>query len=92
MCERNDTVSVTITREVQVDRCLAETVRTLNTQGVHTTGSCCGHGTVAPTVTIFPKSIARARELGYTVTVPDAGDPIVSLVVPPVAPPPETPT
>lgn len=56
MCERGDTVQVRVpywgpdynkrmTWKYQpIDRCLADTIKTLNRHGIFTVSCCCGHG------------------------------------------------
>jgi hypothetical protein len=52
---------------VPVDACIADEVQALNDAGVHTLGSCCGHGETDrfPHVLIHPDSTELAKALGY---------------------------
>ncbi|MEX2155103.1 MAG: hypothetical protein WD825_17290 [Gemmatimonadaceae bacterium] len=81
MCEWGDTVELAITRRVRVDRCISGAVIRLNAAGVHTTGSCCGHGKSAASVTIYPSCAHRARSLGLVVDVdvPAGGCPRIEI-------------
>lgn len=80
MCKWGTDVEIELRRRVAVDSCIAETIVRLNEQGVHTTGCCCGHGKGPATATIYPHSVGRARELGYTVAFPEGSDPVIQLV------------
>jgi len=83
MCEWGTDREVVIRRRVAVDACIAAEIEWMNDLGVHTTGCCCGHGKGDSWATIYPHSIQRARELGYTVTMREGFDPIVGLGVGP---------
>jgi hypothetical protein len=52
---------------VPVDACIADEVQFLNDVGIHTLGSCCGHGEPDkfPHVLIDPDSTELAQSLGY---------------------------
>lgn len=63
MCR--ETVEITITQRIKVDRCIAEEIKWLNDQGVRTEGCCCGHGRTKANAMITPSSYKRAKELGY---------------------------
>lgn len=47
-CEHGDTVKVWVNangwRQVEVDRCIAPIISALNSNGIPTYTSCCGHG------------------------------------------------
>lgn len=79
MCTWGTDTEIEIRRKVTVDSCIAETILRLNEQGVHTTGCCCGHGKGPATATIYPHSIDRAKELGYTVTLRGDAYPSIDL-------------
>ncbi len=70
MCNWGITRRVTIEQRIVVDSCLARAVIALNHAGVRTTGSCCGHGKGAGSITITSSSIQTAIELGLAVRVP----------------------
>jgi hypothetical protein len=82
MCEWGTDREITIERRVHVDTCIADTIVELNRQGVYTTGCCCGHGNAPASATILPSSQARARELGYEVTLNPGGDPYITWPAP----------
>lgn len=42
---------------VWVDKCLKETIENLNSKGLNTVASCCGHGIVQPVITIEPTKL-----------------------------------
>ena len=44
MCKWGDTVCLDLGKPVAVDRCIAPFVELLNTNGMPTVASCCGHG------------------------------------------------
>lgn len=52
---------------VQVDDCIAEEIVKINSLGVRTVNSCCGHGKKKPTAIIENNhgSLQKAIELGY---------------------------
>lgn len=72
-------VEIVQRRQVGIDDCIAEEIVRLNLLGVHTINSCCGHGKAPSTAIIWPHSVARAKELGYTVSVPERGEPTIEL-------------
>jgi len=45
MCDRNDTILIWLPsgEQVEVDRCMAPIISTLNDAGICTVSSCCGH-------------------------------------------------
>lgn len=56
------------TKDIAVDRCIAEEVQLLLSQGIVTIGhSCCGHGKEQAQVWIDPESVDKAKQLGYRV-------------------------
>lgn len=82
MCKWGTDREVTIERRVTVDSCIADYIIALNRQGIVTTGCCCGHGSGRASATIMPGSQARARELGYEVTLNPGGDPFITWLAP----------
>lgn len=50
---------------VAVDPCIVEEIKTLWEQGIHTYGSCCGHGILKASVLVDKKSVQKMMELGY---------------------------
>lgn len=52
---------------VKIDSCIANEIAWLNSQGVYTVNSCCGHGKEKPKAIILANygSVAKAIELGY---------------------------
>ena len=45
MCEWNDTIPILINgRLCDIDRCISKIVTVLNSGGLPTVASCCGHG------------------------------------------------
>lgn len=52
-------------RGICVDVCLALEVADLWRQGVRTTGCCCGHGKLEPTICVAEESIEAMRAAGY---------------------------
>lgn len=74
MCTYGDYVEIEIVRRIKVDSCIADKVRYLNSRGIWTEASCCGHGRCPSSVLIRPSSVVKARELGYKpVYVKDVG-------------------
>ena len=65
MCNYEDTVEIIISQKVRVDKCIAQEILWLNSHGVRTENSCCGHGQNEPAAIIRPSSSKRAKELGY---------------------------
>jgi hypothetical protein len=64
MCQNNQ-IKIEITQRIKVDKCIAEEIKWLNSQGVRTEGSCCGHGKSYSQALIKPSSVNKAKELGY---------------------------
>ncbi len=58
---------VIISQKIKVDDCIVQEIVWLNSVGVHTIGSCCGHGKENPHTIIKSSSHQRAKELGYNV-------------------------
>lgn len=52
-------------RMAKVDACIAEELVFLNSKGVRTVASCCGHGKYYPKALILSSSGRKAKELGY---------------------------
>ena len=52
---------------VKIDSCIADEIAWLNSQGVYTVNSCCGHGKEKPKAVIYANhnSVKTAIELGY---------------------------
>jgi hypothetical protein len=73
VCDWDNTIEISITRKVQVDKCIAPVVSRLNQLGVYTTGSCCGHGKGIASVTILPSSAHRAKSLGLSLEFSNPG-------------------
>lgn len=70
MCKHGTLKEVLITPKpfkVKIDKCVADEIVWLNSQGVYTANCCCGHGDENPQVLIYTNhgSISRAEELGY---------------------------
>lgn len=65
MCAHNDFIEIEITQRILVDRCIAEEIKWLNSQGVRTESCCCGHGKSISNALIKPSFINKAKELGY---------------------------
>lgn len=53
--------------DVSLDSCIADEIVRLNSEGVYTVNSCCGHGESPPVALITANhgSLGRAYELGY---------------------------
>lgn len=51
--------------EIIVDECLAEEIQYLWSQGIKTTGCCCGHGCDLGFIQVDSDSIKKMKELGY---------------------------
>lgn len=60
-----------------IDRCIAREISDLNSRGVITSNSCCGHGKGKPDAVIYKSSIPRAEELGYAVSWLPVGNPLI---------------
>lgn len=65
MCTYGSCIEVEVVRRIKVDSCIVEKIQCLNSQGIWTEASCCGHGKCAPSALIRPSSVPKARELGY---------------------------
>ena len=70
MCTHGTLKEVTITPKpfnVKLDACIAEEIVWLNSQGVYTANSCCGHGKGKPKALIYANhgSVKKAIEMGY---------------------------
>jgi hypothetical protein len=70
MCKHGTLKEVTISPKpfkVKVDSCIADEIVWLNSQGVYTANSCCGHGEDKSIALIYTNhgSIQKAIELGY---------------------------
>lgn len=48
-----------------VDKCLADEVKYLWSQGIKTTNCCCGHNKLPPTMLVTDDFIEKMRNLGY---------------------------
>ena len=58
-------MNVTITQNIDVDDCIAQEIVFLNSIGIHTLNSCCGHGKEKPNAIIKPSSKTRAVWFDY---------------------------
>ena len=60
MCEQGNTIAMLDAKKkvIDVDMCIASLVRALNSYGVQTVASCCGHGKRPGNITL-----ADGREL-----------------------------
>lgn len=52
-------------KDVYVDKCLLEEIKSLVDSGVVTLGCCCGHGRVHGYIQVDHRSISKMNELGY---------------------------
>jgi GMP synthase-like glutamine amidotransferase len=52
-----------------IDRCLEQEIRYLWSQGITTTGCCCGHNKLAGYIGVIFKDIPKMKELGYIVRI-----------------------
>lgn len=48
-----------------IDICVVDEIKYLWEQGIHTYGSCCGHGKTNPSVCVHEKDFAKMEKLGY---------------------------
>jgi len=48
-----------------IDRCIVDDIRKLWDEQIITTGCCCGHNRIPPTVTVAPECEAKMERLGY---------------------------
>ncbi len=62
-----------------VDRCIAREVSDLNSRGIITSNSCCGHRKGEPDAVIYKSSIPQAQKLGYTVSWLPVGNPLLHI-------------
>ena len=46
-----------LTKEVEVDTCIADIVQALNNAGIDTVGSCCGHGKKPGVIHLYGRSL-----------------------------------
>lgn len=51
--------------DVEVDECIAEEIKKLWEQGIHTLGCCCGHQTAVGFIQVERTDFAKMIELGY---------------------------
>ena len=60
-------IEITISSKIMVDECIADEIVRLNSLGVRTRHSCCGHGKESAYALIEPGYHVpeRAKELGY---------------------------
>jgi len=60
-------IEITISSKIMVDECIAKEIAYLNSLGVRTRHSCCGHGKESAYALIEPgyHIPERAKELGY---------------------------
>jgi len=60
-------IEITISSKIMVDECIADEIVRLNSLGVRTRHSCCGHGKENAYAIIEPgyRIPERAKELGY---------------------------
>ena len=65
MSDWGKTETITIEREIEVDKNVADKIKWLNEQGVETVASCSGHGKTKPSALIKPSSKQKATELGF---------------------------
>lgn len=63
MCEYGNDVEIAITKRIRVDACIADVVLKLNSLGIYTLGSCCGHGKGPTSVVIESSTVELARNL-----------------------------
>ncbi len=54
MCQHGETIEIVINhKRVKIDKCLVEYVKALNTNGIRTSTSCCGHGEIDGSVVVM---------------------------------------
>lgn len=51
--------------DIEVDECIAEEIKKLWAQGIHTQGCCCGHQTQKGFIQVERTDLAKMLELGY---------------------------
>lgn len=51
--------------EISVDSCIADELQMLNSKGVITLNSCCGHYKGEPNCLVAKESVQKCIELGY---------------------------
>jgi len=52
---------------IWIDKCLAKEIKTLWSEGIITTGCCCGHNFKCPYIGVDSESSERMKQLGYKV-------------------------
>lgn len=52
---------------VSLDKCLSEEIKYLWSQGIRTTGCCCGHNVVPSYIGVIDEDIDKMKNLGYRV-------------------------
>lgn len=50
-----------------LDKCIAAEVKRLWSEGITTTGCCCGHNKVDPYIGVISEDIPKMKALGYSV-------------------------
>lgn len=50
---------------IPCDKCLSDEVLSLNSMGIKTTGSCCGHSRVQAYIQVDDDSVQKMHDLGY---------------------------
>lgn len=56
-----------IRTDVNIDKCISEEIKYLWSQGVRTTGCCCGHNIVPSYIGVIDEDISKMKNLGYEV-------------------------
>ena len=60
MCIHGDTEEMVLNhRRVNVDKCIAPYVKALNTNGIQTAMSCCGHGEIDGSILTYLDGVCR---------------------------------
>lgn len=54
-------------RLLSIDSCLVKEIEHLWSEGITTTGCCCGHNQAAPYIGVIEEDIPKMRALGYLV-------------------------
>lgn len=55
-------------KTVCIDKCLEKEIKALWSEGITTTGCCCGHNKVGPYIGVIEKDVSWMKSRGYKVS------------------------
>jgi hypothetical protein len=52
-------------RLIGIDNCILDEIKSIQSKGIETAASCCGHNVIESNVGVYPEFIEKMKALGY---------------------------